>query len=67
MVFALYVYVMLFLCYSLCEEACLVERSGKIIFFKKQVAHISSTYFITALVFSVVCMIGGIFKCFKKC
>jgi hypothetical protein len=32
------------------------------------VTHISSTYFYTtALVFLVVCMIGGIFKCFIKC
>jgi hypothetical protein len=40
---------------------CLVERSGKIVNFKKASDTHSSTYlFTTALVFSVVCMIGGI-------
>jgi hypothetical protein len=38
----------------------LVERTERSWTSKRQVTHISSTYFYYALVFSVVCMIGGI-------
>jgi hypothetical protein len=40
------------------RATCLVERSEKIVLFKKASDTHSSTYFYYALVFSVVCMIG---------
>jgi hypothetical protein len=58
------VYVVLILYYSFVRRAtCLVERSeGIVIFTKASNTHIFYLLFTTALVFSVVCMIGGIIK-----
>jgi hypothetical protein len=50
--FVLYVYVVLFLCYSFVRRAAyFVERSERSWTSKRQVTHISSIYFTTALVF----------------
>jgi hypothetical protein len=48
------------------ERTCLVERSDRVWTSKRQVTHMLLPTFTTALVFSVVCMIGGIFNCFKN-